>query len=130
MGKTAATYRADRWIYSPFQRPARILLPAIIWGLLAGLSAMAAAGEIVDPVGRTVRAPDDPRRVIALAPSITEIVFALGEDDRLAGVTRFSYYPEAATRLPRGGCYVHLDLERIAALNPDLCIAVKDGNPI
>jgi iron complex transport system substrate-binding protein len=88
------------------------------------------ARRMTDGAGRTVRVPDDPLRVVALAPSITEIVFALGEERRLAGVTRFSDYPEAATRLPKVGSYVHLDLERIAALNPDLCIAVKDGNPI
>ncbi len=89
-----------------------------------------AARRMTDGAGRTVSVPDNPRRVVALAPSITEIVFALGEDDRLAGVTRFSDYPEAASRLPKVGSYVHLDLERIAALAPDLCIAVKDGNPI
>ena len=89
-----------------------------------------AARRMTDGAGRTVSVPDNPRRVVALAPSITEIVFALGEDDRLAGVTRFSDYPEAAARLPKVGSYVHLDLERIAALAPDLCIAVKDGNPI
>jgi iron complex transport system substrate-binding protein len=80
-------------------------------------------------MGRSVEVPDDPRRVVALAPSITEIVFALGCEDRLAGATRFSNFPPAAKRLPRVGSYVHLDLERIVALSPDLCIAVKDGNP-
>lgn len=45
------------------------------------------------------------------------------------GVSRFSDYPEAARELPKVGSYVHLDLERIVALEPDLCIAIKDGNP-
>jgi iron complex transport system substrate-binding protein len=67
--------------------------------------------------------------VVALAPSITEIIFALNLDGRLAGVTRFSDFPPQAQRLPKVGSYVQLDLERIVALKPDLCIAVKDGNP-
>ncbi len=85
---------------------------------------------VVDPTGRTVNVPRDPRRVVALAPSVTEIVYALGREDRLAGVTRFSNYPPAAGQLPKVGSYVHLDVERIVALRPDLCVAVKDGNPI
>lgn len=85
---------------------------------------------ITDLTGRTVEVPAAPRRVVALAPSVTEIVYALQRGDRLAGVTRFSNYPAAAQRLPKVGSYVHLDAERIVALQPDLCIAVKDGNPI
>ncbi|MDZ7699841.1 MAG: ABC transporter substrate-binding protein [Deltaproteobacteria bacterium] len=45
------------------------------------------------------------------------------------GVTRFSDFPPEAKRLPSVGSYVNLDLERIVALNPDLCFATKDGNP-
>jgi iron complex transport system substrate-binding protein len=74
--------------------------------------------------------PIEPRRVVALAPSVTEIIFDLGCQDLLVGVTRFSDYPQAAQDLPKVGSYVHLDVERIVALRPDLCIAVKDGNPL
>jgi iron complex transport system substrate-binding protein len=73
--------------------------------------------------------PDDPQRVISLAPSITEIVYALEQGNRLKGVTRHSDYPPEAAKLPKVGSYVRLDIERIVALNPDLCIATKDGNP-
>lgn len=65
-----------------------------------------------------------------MAPSITEILFALELSDRIVGVTRFSDTPPAAEKLPNVGSYVHLDVEKIVALDPDLCIAVKDGNPI
>lgn len=85
---------------------------------------------VADPTGRTLQVPVDPRRVVALAPSITEIVFALGQQQRLVGVTRFSDYPPAAVDLPKVGSYIQLDVERIAALRPDLCIGVKDGNPL
>ncbi|MGD9285819.1 MAG: helical backbone metal receptor, partial [Desulfobacterales bacterium] len=82
-----------------------------------------------DQLGRKVQIPDDPQRVVALAPSITEIIFALGQQDRLKGTTQFSNYPAEAAKLPKVGSYVRLDLERIVALHPDLCIAIKDGNP-
>jgi iron complex transport system substrate-binding protein len=85
---------------------------------------------ITDQLGRDVSLPDEPVRVISLAPSITEIVFALERHRALAGVTIFSDFPEAARSLPKVGSYVHLDLERIIALRPDLCIAIKDGNPV
>jgi iron complex transport system substrate-binding protein len=108
----------------------RSVLKIIVGAILALTTPQAAtAATVIDQMGRSVEVPDDPRRVVALAPSITEIVFALGCEDRLAGATRFSNFPPAAKRLPRVGSYVHLDLERIVALSPDLCIAVKDGNP-
>jgi iron complex transport system substrate-binding protein len=88
-----------------------------------------AAKTAQDQLGREIHVPDDPKRIIALAPSITEIIFALGQQDRLKGTTQFSNYPAEAAKLPKVGSYVRLDLERIVALNPDLCIAVKDGNP-
>ena len=74
--------------------------------------------------------PKDPQRIVALAPSITEIIFALGQEHRLKGVSRFSDYPQEATSYPKVGSYVHLDVERIVALRPDVCIGIKDGNPL
>ena len=111
-----------------------ILKKLIIYGLTAlalitGQPVPAAAGLAVDQLERRVAVPDDPQRVISLAPSITEIVFALEQGNRLKAVTRYSDYPHEATQLPRIGSYVRLDIERIVALNPDLCIATKDGNP-
>ena len=87
------------------------------------------AGSVTDQVGRTIEVPDNPTRVIALAPSITEIIYDLGEEKRLVGVTQYSTFPPAAETLPRVGSYVRLDIEKIVALKPDLCIATKDGNP-
>jgi iron complex transport system substrate-binding protein len=87
------------------------------------------ARVVTDQLGRQVRLPDNPQRMVALAPNITEIIFALGQEHRLKGVTMHSDHPEAAQKLPKVGSYVRLDLEKIVALKPDLCIAVKDGNP-
>jgi iron complex transport system substrate-binding protein len=108
--------------------------PALFWFLLllplcVGLPSRAAAGIVVDQLARRIVVPDNPGRVISLAPSITEIVFALKQENRLKGVTRYSDYPVEAKNIPRIGSYVRLDIERIVALNPDLCLATKDGNP-
>jgi iron complex transport system substrate-binding protein len=104
------------------------------WLLLGCLLAFghtpSSAKLAIDQFGRHVRVPDRPQRIVAMAPSITEIIFALGLSDRLVGATQFSDYPPAAEELPKVGSYVHLDVEKIVALRPDLCIAVKDGNPI
>ena len=97
--------------------------------LLVFLMTPVAAGTFVDQLERRVTLPDDPQRVVALAPSITEIVFALDQGARLKGVTLHSDFPTEAAKLPKIGSYVRLDLERIVSLNPDLCIAIKDGNP-
>jgi len=96
--------------------------------LFAGV-AHCADRTFTDQIGRNVVVPQNPRRVVALAPSITTIIFDLEQQERLKGVTIYSDYPEAAKKLPKVGTYVHLDLEKIVALKPDLCIAVKDGNP-
>ena len=88
-----------------------------------------AARMVADQLGRHIIVPDDPQRIISLAPSITEIIFALGRDQRLKGATQFSDFPPKAQDLPKVGSYIRLDLERIVALEPDLCFAIKDGNP-
>ena len=84
---------------------------------------------VTDPVGRRMKIPQNPMRIISLAPNITEIVFALGQGHRLVGVTTYSDYPPQARRIQQIGSYVHPDLERIVSLAPDLCLAIKDGNP-
>jgi iron complex transport system substrate-binding protein len=95
----------------------------------SGTAAETPHRTVTDLVGRQVVLPRSPRRVVTLAPNITEMVFAIGRQERLVGVTRFSDYPEAARQLPKVGSYVQLDLERIVALKPDLCLAIRDGNP-
>ena len=89
----------------------------------------AAAEVFVDQVGRRVDIPARPQRIVSLMPSITEIVFELGAGSRIKGVTLYSNEPPAAAKLPNVGAYVHPDLEKIISLKPDLCLAVRDGNP-
>lgn len=89
----------------------------------------AQARLLVDQVGRQVEIPQTPQRIVALMPSITEVVFALGAGTQIVGVTQYATTPPAAARIAKVGSYVHLDVERIVRLNPDLCLAVRDGNP-
>ncbi|MHB8790751.1 MAG: ABC transporter substrate-binding protein [Desulfobulbaceae bacterium] len=106
-----------------------VLLGCCLLALLAGTVWAGATRLLQDQVGRSVAVPEHPRRVIALIPSLTEIVFALGRGDLLVGATQFAKEPPAAAELPRVGSYLHLDIERIVALRPDLCLAARDGNP-
>jgi iron complex transport system substrate-binding protein len=75
------------------------------------------------------RAAGPPARVVSLAPSITEIVYALGAGDRLIGVCAQCNYPDAAARLPRVGGYLVPSVEAVIGVRPDLVIAVPSpGN--
>ena len=107
----------------------QLIVLLVITGLSLSKAAQSTAGTVTDQLGRQVNVPDNPQRIVALAPNITEIIFALGQEHRLKGVTRYSDFPSEAAKLFKVGSYVHLDLERIVALKPDLCIAIKDGNP-
>ncbi len=110
-------------------RSMAILLLAMA-SFIISLATPSLAKTVTDQLGRNVTVPDEPRRIVSLAPNITEIIFDLGQERRLVGVTRYSDFPPEAEKLPKIGSYVHLDLEKIVALKPDLCIAIKDGNPI
>jgi iron complex transport system substrate-binding protein len=105
------------------------IVATVIFGLFAFNTSDTAAKIITDQLGRSLLIPDNLQRIVSLAPSITEIVFALGQQDRLKGVATYSDFPDEAAKLPKVGSYIHLDLERIVALKPDMCIAIKDGNP-
>ena len=72
---------------------------------------------------------ESPKRIVSLAPNITEILFAIGGQKRVVGVSSFCDYPEAATRKPRVGGMSNPSLEAVVALRPDLAIFSIDGNP-
>ncbi|MCL2344530.1 MAG: cobalamin-binding protein [Desulfobulbus sp.] len=90
----------------------------------------AAQAEIVvrDDAGREVRLPAPARRIVSLAPHLSENLFAIGAGGQLVGAVDYSDYPPAAKNLPRIGGYDRVDLEAIAALKPDLVLAWKSGN--
>ncbi|MFZ5451823.1 MAG: ABC transporter substrate-binding protein [Thermodesulfobacteriota bacterium] len=108
----------------------RKTLLIVCLGLLSVFSpAHASRGIQVDQVGRRVNVPAAPQRLVTMAASLTEMVFALGLGHRVVGVEQFSDYPPEARDLPKIGSFKYPDVERIVALRPDLVLAIKDGNP-
>lgn len=81
-----------------------------------------------DMAGRELRLPKPPQRIISLVPSVTEIIYALGGDDKLVGVTDYCDFPPAATRKPKVGSMLSPSLETIVASRADLVIATDSGN--
>jgi iron complex transport system substrate-binding protein len=79
-------------------------------------------------MGRRVQVPQDVQRIVSLAPSLTEIVFALGEGNHLAGDTDYCDYPPEALQKPHVGGTVNPNLEQIVSLMPDLVLATKSIN--
>ncbi len=90
-------------------------------------SAQAQVG-VLDVDGRAVALAAPARRVISLAPHLTELMFAIGAGDRVVGTVEYADFPEAAQRVPRVGDSALLDLERIVAMKPDLLLVWRHGN--
>lgn len=70
-----------------------------------------------------------PCRIVCLAPSAAELLFALEAGGLVVGTAEYSDYPTQASSLPKVGSYARPNLERILELAPDLCLAVRDGTP-
>ena len=88
----------------------------------------AAFREVVDETGRTVRIPQPVRRIVSLAPSLTETIYALSLQDRLVGDTEYCDYPPDAKTKTKVGGGINPSLEVIASLHPDLVLATKSFN--
>ncbi len=110
--------RGGRLVFFAF-----VLLAAVS---LAFWPSAASARSVRDAVGRLVEVPQTPRRIVSLVPSVTEILYAVGAEKTLAGITEFSDYPPRAARLPSVGRYDRPSLEAIVALKPDLVFATAD----
>lgn len=96
--------------------------------LVLGARAALASVSVVDDAGNTVTLAAPAQRVISLAPHVTELIYAAGDGPRLVGAVSYSDYPSEAKRVPRIGDNRELDLERIAALKPDLIVIWRHGN--
>jgi iron complex transport system substrate-binding protein len=79
--------------------------------------------EVTDEVGRRIAVPVPVRRIVSLAPNLTETVYALGAQDRLVGVTEFCDFPPEARQKTSVGGAVNPSIEQIVALKPDLVLA-------
>ncbi len=80
-----------------------------------------------DDLGREVALPARVERAVSLAPSLTEIVFAIGAGDRLVGVTSFCDHPEAAKAIAKVGDTVQPNLETILGLDPDVVLVTTSS---
>lgn len=87
--------------------------------LVLFLYGIAAAADSVIP----------PKRIVSLAPSMTEILYALGLGDNIVGVTTFCDYPEEAKKKPKIGGMSNPSLEAVISLKPDIVVLTTDGNP-
>ncbi len=115
-----------------------LLLTLLISLLLAGCGPastptempVSAAMELTDGLGRSVVLDEAAQRVVSLAPSNTEILFAVGAGDRVVGRDEFSDYPaEAASIESVGGSMGEYSVEAIVALKPDLVLAAEINSP-
>ncbi|HXK60688.1 MAG TPA: cobalamin-binding protein [Acidobacteriota bacterium] len=96
-----------------------------VWLLVTVISIAAALGALLVAV-RSKPVPLDPvsgKRIISLAPSLTETLFALGVGDQLVGVTSYCNYPAEAKAIEKVGDFINPSLEKIVSLRPDLILA-------
>jgi len=102
--------------------------------LLAGLTILAMAANasaaitVRDDDGNAVTLQKPAQRVIAMAPHVTELLYAAGGGDKIVGAVTYSDYPEAAKKLPRIGDNRQVDMERIIAMKPDLIVIWMHGS--
>jgi len=86
--------------------------------------------QVTDELGRKVKVTTDVRRIVSLAPNLTETVYALGLQERLAGDTDYCDYPKEAAGKPHVGGPMSPSIEAIVALQPDLVLATTSINRV
>ncbi|MFP3090133.1 cobalamin-binding protein [Treponema sp. TIM-1] len=109
---------------------ARKFLGGILLFFLPGIFAVypEEAPGVRDVLGRTLHVSAPPRRIVSLSPAVTEILFAIGAESQIAGVTDYCDYPPETASVPKVGGFsgATVSVERIAALRPDLVILSAD----
>jgi iron complex transport system substrate-binding protein len=80
-----------------------------------------------DAMGRQVKIPKSVKRIVSMAPNVTEMLFAIDLDDEIVGVTDYCNYPESARSKTKIGGYYNPNIEVILSLSPDLIVATPDG---
>src|SRR5215211_2606306 len=113
-----------RLIFSAFSRWTSMLL-LIVMGAAPAFGRVTA----IDDRGTELALSKPAQRIISLAPSITELLFAAGAGRRIVGTVDYSDYPAAARAIPRIGNYGELNLEALLELRPDLIVAWGSGSP-
>ncbi len=99
------------------------------WALVVLLAPGAVTARMVtDQTGRTVNLPDHPRRLVSIAPSVTETLFEMGLGKFVVGDTDYCDVPPQAKLIPHIGGVINPSLERIVALHPDLVLGTDEAN--
>ena len=94
----------------------------VVWAAGAAFLLAASTSAAAPPARGVAEAP---RRIVSLAPSVTEALFALGVGERVVGVTRYADWPRSVRTLPKVGGFVDVSFEAVLALRPDLVAAVE-----
>lgn len=102
-----------------------LFVTTFVWRFVSQASTI----KLSDEVGRVVTFSFPPKRIVSLAPNITEILFSLGLDEEVVGISLHCNYPEKAKGRTRVGSYLSIDYEKVISLKPDLIIATGAGNP-
>jgi len=100
-------------------------------GVVILLSPLVAGAEtlVTDEIGNRVQLSIyPPKRIISLAPNITEILYAIGAESQIVGVTDYCKYPPQAQKKEKVGSFITPNLEKIVYLKPDLVIISADSN--
>jgi iron complex transport system substrate-binding protein len=105
----------------------RTIFAAALLGAAVAGTAASAPISVRDDDGNVVTLQKPAQRVIAMAPHVTELLFAAGGADKIVGAVTYSDYPEAAKKIPRVGDNRLIDLERVAAMKPDLIVIWMHG---
>jgi ABC-type Fe3+-hydroxamate transport system substrate-binding protein len=84
--------------------------------------------DVTDELGRKIQIPQTIHRVVSLAPSVTETLYALGVQDRLVGDSDYCDYPPEAKQKPHVGGTISPSIETIASLHPDVVLVTKGIN--
>jgi iron complex transport system substrate-binding protein len=123
----------EGWLHHEWHR--RILTIVVAGALIASAAPTAFAAEdtrvtVTDEVGRKMQVLPNVKRIVTLAPNLTETIYALGLEDRLVGDTNFCDTPAAAKSKPHVGDPQNPNLETIVSLHPDLVLATTSINTI
>lgn len=104
------------------------ILAALLTIALAGATTAQAAVTVRDDDGNVITLQKPAMRIIAMAPHVTELLYAAGGGDKIVGAVTYSDFPEAAKSLPRIGSNRQIDMERVIAMKPDLIVAWMHGS--
>ena len=105
------------------------LLVAVLFAVLAVAPVHASDATITDDRGVKLDIELPARRIVSLAPHLTEMLFSIGAGKYVVGTSEYSDWPPAAMEVPRIGNAFRFDLERIVALRPDIVLAWDSGTP-